>query len=208
MRDVVHLTSADVREIPWKNGRGVTEELALWPPNSAFERGDFDWRISRASVDEPGAFSAFHGFDRILVVTEGDGLVLEHGDRARRTRLRRFEPYAFPGDWPTTAELTNGPVADFNVLVRRGVFRADIEVSNLGRRRVREALGADHAFVHALSGGGIARVTGEEEPIELGAGESVWGRDLVEGDELDFAGRKEDSVLLLVRIHAERTAES
>jgi environmental stress-induced protein Ves len=202
MREVVHLTADDVREFPWRNGRGVTEELALWPPGSAFERGDFDWRISKASVAEPGPFSAFPGFDRILVVTEGDGLVLEHGDRARRARLRRFEPYGFSGDWPTTAELASGPVADFNVLVRRGSFRADIEVSKLARRRVRETIGPGHVFVHALSGSGVARVTGEEEPFELGARESLWARGLLEGDELDFAGQADDSVILLVRIDA------
>src|SRR5258708_2763617 len=56
------LTPADARRVPWKNGRGVTDELALWPPGASFERGDFDWRIACAGVDAAGPFSAFPGF--------------------------------------------------------------------------------------------------------------------------------------------------
>lgn len=200
MREVLHLTSDDVRRLPWKNGRGVTEEIALWPPGSAFERGEFDWRISKALVDESGPFSSFPGFDRILVVTDGEGFVLTHGDRAPRVRVRRFEPYLFSGDWPTSAELQSGSVADFNVLLRRGSFRADIEVLKLGRRRVREALAEGHAFVHVLSGDFVARVTAEEEPFALGPRESLWARELGDGDELDLVGKADDSVVLLVRI--------
>src|SRR5262245_5272313 len=116
--EVVHLTPADARSVPWKNGRGATRELALWPAGASFERAEFDWRISTAPVDEPGPFSAFPGLARILVVTEGAGFVLVHGGDAPRARVRRLEPYRFDGAWPTTAELPHGPVTDFNVLFR------------------------------------------------------------------------------------------
>jgi environmental stress-induced protein Ves len=87
-----HLTAADVRRVPWKNGRGVTEELALWPPGASFERGDFDWRVARAGVDAAGPFSEFPGFDRLLVVTEGEGLLLRHGVAAA-VRVARLAPH-------------------------------------------------------------------------------------------------------------------
>jgi environmental stress-induced protein Ves len=203
MREVRHLTAADVRRIPWKNGRGITEELAIWPLDSVFERGDYLWRISRARVDEPGPFSRFEGFDRILVVTDGDGLILAHGDRAPRARLRRLEPYRFSGDWPTTAELPSGPIVDFSVLIRRGGPHADVQVSNLSRRRARELLGPGHVFVHALSGAVVARVPREEEPFSLGPGESLWVRGLDGDEELDLAGRAVDSAVLLARIGPE-----
>src|SRR5687767_10413887 len=41
MLEVVHLHPADARLVPWKNGRGVTRELALWPEGASLERGDF-----------------------------------------------------------------------------------------------------------------------------------------------------------------------
>ena len=202
MREVIHLTRDDARRVPWKNGRGVTEELAVWPDNASFERSTFDWRISKAAVDENGSFSFFPNFERILVVTSGDGLVLEHGDEAPRVRLRRFEPYRFSGDWPTTAELVSGPVGDFNVLLRRGVSNADVQVLRLGRRRAREPLASGHAFLHTLTGAATARITNEEDPFELAPGDSVWGRDVRDGEEIDLIGMSEDCVLLLVRIDA------
>ncbi len=200
MREVLHLGADDARILPWKNGRGITEELAIWPSGSVFERGDFEWRISKAAVVASGPFSTFPDFDRLLLVTQGDGLVLTHGDHAPRARVRRFEPYLFDGDWPTSAELLGGKVSDFNVLLRRGRWRASIEVLELGGRRARESLAAPHAFVHALSGRFVARVTGEEEPFALDAGESLWIQDAADGDEVDVAGKADDSTIVLVRI--------
>lgn len=200
MRSVSHLTPDDARRVPWKNGRGVTEELALWPEHAAFERGDFTWRISRARVDETGPFSPFPGFDRVLVVTRGAGLVLRHGARGARVKVRPCEPYAFSGDDETTAELVQGPVADFNVFTRRGSVRADVEVLPLAERRARENVGPGHAFAHVLAGACTVRVSGEEEPLELAPGDSVWIRECASNDELDLVGRSRDCVVLLVRI--------
>ena len=104
----VHLKANRAKKIPWKNGRGFTHELAIWPAGATLARDDFDWRVSKATVDEPGPFSIFRGFERVLVVTSGDGIVLSHGSSGSsrsRARLRALEPYRFSGDWPTEAEL-------------------------------------------------------------------------------------------------------
>lgn len=192
---MLRLTPSDAREVPWKNGRGVTRELAVWPAH-----GELDWRISAAPVDEPGPFSSFPELERILVVTSGAGLVLAHGDAAPRAFVRRLEPYRFDGAWETTAELPHGPVRDLNVMVRRGRVRADVEALALGARRLREALPAGHAFVHVLSGRCSARVTGEESPFELGPLESLWARALRGGEELELAGVGRDAEVVLVRL--------
>lgn len=198
--EILHCTPASYRRVPWKNGRGVTEELALWPPGAVFERGDFDWRISKARVAEPGPFSVFQGYERILVVTEGAGLVLSHGDHAPRERLRPLEPWRFAGEWPTTGAIPDGPIADFNVLFRRGVVDADVQVLRLGLRRAREVLSASHVFAHVLRGIAVLRVAGEEEPFGLQAGDSLWIREARTEEELDLAGNSETTVALLVRI--------
>lgn len=208
MRTVSHLGADDARRLPWKNGRGVTDELALWPAHAAFERGDFEWRISKARVDDAGPFSPFPGFDRILVVTHGEGLVLAHADGGARVKLRKLEPYAFSGDDATSAELVRGGVADFNVLTRRDAARANIEILPLGQRRARENIGPGHAFAHVLAGECTVRVSGEEEPLPVASGESVWVSECGGADELDFAGHSRDCVVLLVHIepvaHGER----
>jgi len=203
MPEVLVLTLADACRVPWKNGRGFTDELALWPPEASFERADYDWRISIAAVDRPGPFSPFPGCERILTVTEGEGLLLAHGEHAPRTCVRRLEPHRFSGDWPTTAELLGGPVRDFNVIARRERTRAEVEVLALGARRARESLDAGQAFVHALVGRIQARVTGEEQPLGLDAGSSLWISGLRGGEELDLAGEVRGSLVLLVRLETE-----
>jgi hypothetical protein len=204
MRAVLHLVPDDARRVPWKNGRGVTAELALWPPRASFERGDFDWRISQARIEDSGPFSSFEHHDRILVVTAGDGLVLDHGSSAPHVRIRRLEPYRFRGDWPTAAELTRGAVSDFNVITRRDVIDANVEALALGSRRTRESFGAGHAFVHVLRGRVTARAVGEEEAFELEGGDSLWIRDTTAEEEVDLAGTAADCALLVVRLGAAR----
>lgn len=199
-REVERLPARESRAVPWKNGRGVTRELALWPRAASLERMDFDWRISSAPVDEPGPFSVVQGVERILVVTEGAGCELLHGDLAPRARLRRLSPYRFSGAWPTTAELPHGPVTDFNVMFVPARVQANVEALALGARRVREMLAAGHAFVHVPAGTLAARVTGEEEPFALGPGDSLWLRGLRGGEELELAGRTRDAEALLVSL--------
>ncbi|MCE9593978.1 MAG: HutD family protein [Planctomycetes bacterium] len=200
MHAVLHLTPADARRVPWKNGRGATDELAIFPEDASFERGDFAWRISRARVEESGPFSPFAGFDRILVVVDGEGLVLAHGDASPRARLRKLEPYRFAGDWETSGELVRGPIGDFNVITRRDRARAEVQTLPLARRSVREPLSTAHTFVHVLAGALFARVSGEEEPFDLVAGDSLWIREPRASDELELVGRGDATAALVVRI--------
>jgi hypothetical protein len=198
--EVLRLAAADARLVPWKNGRGVTRELALWPRGASLARADFDWRISCAPVDEPGPFSVVPGVERILVVTEGAGCELVHGPAAPRARLRRLVPYRFSGAWPTTAELPHGPISDFNVMFVPERVRASVEVLALGQRRVRETLRAGQTFVHVLVGTATARVTGEEEAIELGPADNLWLRGARGSEELELLGRARDTEALLVSL--------
>jgi environmental stress-induced protein Ves len=200
MTEVVHLTLRDARRTPWKNGRGFTDELAIWPAHASFERGDFDARISKASVAQSGPFSSFAGFDRVLVITSGNGLFLAHEGRGHRERVRLLEPYRFSGDDRTTADLVDGPVADFSVFACRDRLTADVQVLRLARRQAREPLDAAHALVHVLTGSVTARVTGEESPFELAAGDSLRIDGSRSHTELALAGSTADTVALLVRI--------
>jgi len=170
------LRAADARRVPWRNGRGVTEELALAPPGASFERGDFDWRIARAAVEEAGPFSAFPGFERVLVVVQGAGLLLEHGAAAPPARVTPLVPYRFSGDWATTATPLDGPVADFNVLARRGVVRADVEILRPVAPLLHEWPGDGDFLVHVLSGTLALRGVGAGggPTLRLQPRESLW----------------------------------
>lgn len=104
---------------PWKNGGGVTREIAAHPPGVGMEH--FDWRISMAEVAADGPFSAFPGIDRTLTVLDGRGLTLDFGGGA--VALDPGAPLSFPGEAAVTARLSAGPISDLNVMTRRAVLR-------------------------------------------------------------------------------------
>lgn len=117
------LRAADRLATPWKNGGGVTREVAAWPPGAGMDA--FDWRVSLADVAVDGPFSAFPGVDRVLTVIAGQGLILEVEGRA--TPLETGAPFAFPGEAAVAARLTAGPIRDLNVMVRRGAWTAEVK---------------------------------------------------------------------------------
>lgn len=118
------LRAADCKAVPWKNGGGVTREIAAWPPGSGFD--DFAWRVSMAEVREDGPFSNFPGVDRILTVLEGAMRLTIEGGGVFELSLDT-PPGAFDGEAAAAAQLTAGPVLDLNVMTRRGVAVAQVD---------------------------------------------------------------------------------
>ncbi|MGW8783007.1 HutD/Ves family protein [Streptomyces sp. NPDC055796] len=115
------LRAGDRAAVAWKNGGGVTREIAAWPEGASM--ADFGWRISLAEVAADGPFSAFPGVDRTLTLAEGAGMDLTVAG-ARRLVDERYAPQDFPGDAPTDCRLLDGPVVNFNVMYRRDRVRA------------------------------------------------------------------------------------
>ncbi|WP_235536546.1 HutD family protein, partial [Phenylobacterium sp. Root700] len=114
------LRAADRTPMPWKNGGGVTREVAIWPPTAALDA--FDWRISIADVAQGGPFSAFPSVDRVLTVIEGSGIELAVEGLATVMLDAAAAPFAFPGDAACAATLHKGPIRDLNLMVRRGAY--------------------------------------------------------------------------------------
>lgn len=194
------ISRADVRVVPWKNGLGMTTEFAVWPERSSLGAPDFAWRLSAAKVERAGPFSVFPGCDRVLTVTSGAGLALDHGASAPPATLSRLEPYRFSGDWTTSAELVGGPVLDFGVIYRRDAASAEVRAVKLGNRPRREELAAPHVFVHVLSGRLFASTAQEDKPREASAGDSLWARGPWNGHELELTGSDDGCELLIVRL--------
>lgn len=114
--DIRILRAAVRTAVPWKNGGGVTREIAARPEGAG--TAAFDWRISLAEVDADGPFSEFPGVDRTLTLAEGAGMDLTVGGE-HRLLDERYAPRHFPGDRPTGCRLLDGPVVNFNVMYRR-----------------------------------------------------------------------------------------
>jgi environmental stress-induced protein Ves len=100
--------------VPWRNGGGVTREVARCAAPAASPR-EFLWRISIASVALAGPFSRFDGFERLITVIEGAGMRLR-GLAVRDTELRPYEVHRFDGATAVEGLLPLGAVTDLNVI--------------------------------------------------------------------------------------------
>lgn len=139
------LRAADRVAVPWKNGGGVTREVAIWPEGSGFT--DFDWRISIAEVRDAGPFSVFENIDRNLTILEGR-MALAFAERTIDLDTQSA-PFAFPGDVTCHGTPIGGVVNDLNVMTRRG--RCTAMVSRISGDAKMPT--ARHLLVVALSDG-------------------------------------------------------
>ncbi|MER8582750.1 HutD family protein [Mesorhizobium sp. M1423] len=154
--------ASEYRSMPWKNGGGVTTEIAVSPPGAGLD--DFDWRVSMALVEGGGPFSGFPGVDRTLALLEGEGMVLDIAGRPPVEITKASAPLAFPADVPTQATLIAGPITDLNVMTRRA--RATHTVERLLISTPTEIRsGADETLI--LSPDGEFGVAGAA-PVQLG----------------------------------------
>lgn len=119
------LRAADRTAVPWKNGGGVTREIAASPEGAPLD--DFDWRVSLADVTADGPFSSFPGVDRTLTVVEGAGMDLMVGGEHHIVD-EQYWPHDFPGDLETDGRLLGGPVVNLNVMYRRDRTAAEVAV--------------------------------------------------------------------------------
>ena len=103
----------DISATPWRNGGGVTRELAAWP-----QANDWTWRMSVAEVGQSGAFSSFEGVDRWFAVLAGDGVQLVVDKHPQRLTALDA-PFFFDGAASTDCQLIDGATQDFNLMVQR-----------------------------------------------------------------------------------------
>jgi environmental stress-induced protein Ves len=156
---------------PWKNGAGVTRELAVHPAGAGMD--DFDWRLSIADIASDAPFSAFPGVDRCIVLLQGAGMQLRSDDGRLDQRLAQpLEPFHFSGDDALQARLIDGPSSDFNVMTRRDRWRADVTPL----QAFHEAPASAAAFLLCRSG--EAALDAGNQPMTLRAGQaSLWRHD-------------------------------
>jgi uncharacterized protein len=99
--------------VPWKNGSGITHEAMRVP-----ETGDtFRWRVSIAHIDSSGPFSDFSGYQRIMVLLRGTGVLLRFNAGESRELRSVGQLVEFDGAGQTYCELLDGPCVDLNLMV-------------------------------------------------------------------------------------------
>ena len=155
---------------PWKNGGGVTREIACWPPGAGMD--DFQWRLSIATIAASGPFSAFAGIDRLIALLDGPGVRLVSDDGTIDHMLDRpLEPFPFAGEAVMHGTVLGGESSDFNVMTRRTALRAELAVL----RAAAPAAAAPHGMLLAVAGSWHAHAAGDGGATHgLEPGQGLW----------------------------------
>lgn len=164
------ITPAEHRVMPWKNGLGMTREIAVDPPGAALDVAGFRWRLSIADVGQSGPFSAFPGIDRTIMVIKGHGMVLTVAGQPPRRLDTCFVPYEFSGDAAVDGQLIDGPVQDFNLMVNRSLLTSAMEMLNLLEPCEIPLLGPT-CFAHVFEG--AVEIGADDVHITCSAGETA-----------------------------------
>lgn len=128
------LRSAEYVALPWKNGRGVARQIAVFPADAGYDA--LDWQVSRPTIERDTPFSKLAGLDRQFMLVSGKGVTLrvrnaEDGVGFEQRIDRPLEAFAFRGDWDVECALADGPVEVLNVMTRRGRAAARIEIREI-----------------------------------------------------------------------------
>jgi hypothetical protein len=160
---------AELRSEPWRNGGGVTRELASHPKAASAQDGAWDWRVSIADVTKAGDFSAFPGMERVLTVLEGELLLLTV-DGAEHP-LEKYRPFRFAGDAAAHGALPTGDIRDLNVITRAGSFKGFTSIVELSKKRAHPVFGGQLAVL--LQGQATVSPGAAEEGAAANDGEAA-----------------------------------
>lgn len=142
------LRFADYPVVPWRNGKGVTREVAASAVPLASTNRDPDgddlpptpaptpaWRISLATIEGEVPFSDFTGLTRLLGVVDGGGIELTVG--GRMSSLRPGETFGpFPGGAPASARPLGRPTLDLGLIFDPARTRGELSAIGAGERDI------------------------------------------------------------------------
>lgn len=114
LKEARHLARADYIEMPWRNGAGITHEIAREPAQGT----DFGWRLSLASLQVNGPFSPYADYERCVALVAGHGFRLHIGGARVEELHTRGAHVRFAGAAETRCELLDGPCLDLSLIVR------------------------------------------------------------------------------------------
>jgi environmental stress-induced protein Ves len=163
---------ADLKPEPWRNGGGVTRQVASYP-EAASADGSWDWRVSIADVSKAGDFSPFPGMERVLTVIDGELLLLTV-DGAEHP-LEKYRAFRFPGGASTYASLPTGDIRDLNVITRTGSFKGFTSIIELSKKRAKPVFEGQLGIL--LQGQATAAME-TSEPETLARYDAVVGSDV------------------------------
>jgi len=184
---------ADIHPEPWRNGGGVTRELASHPKVASAQDGAWDWRVSIADVSKAGDFSNFPGMERVITIIDGELLLLTVDGEEHP--LEKYRPFRFSGEAASSATLPTGDIRDLNVIARASAFKGYTSIVEISKKRAHPVFEGQLAVLLEgkatvapgtdPEGGasvedesdGASPATSAAEPVELNRYDAVVGSD-------------------------------
>lgn len=120
------LKKYDYKESFWKNGAGKTQQIAIYPEHASLVENNFLWRISLATIEHKNSFSLFRGYQRLLIIWSGEGLLLNG------SKILPHAPIQFSGDEEINCDLIGfNPVIDFGIIYKKEFISAELKTLSI-----------------------------------------------------------------------------
>jgi len=113
---------AAVPSTPWKNGLGLTRQLAIHPPAATAQ--EFEWRVSIAQLTGTAPFSKYPGIGRCLAVLEG-ALRLQF-EAHTVCMTAHCAPLEFSGAAAVIGVVEHAPALDLNLMFQAARWRGTL----------------------------------------------------------------------------------
>jgi uncharacterized protein len=161
-----HILNSEQIVSNWSGGS--TKQIYIYPENASLAERDFDFRISSAKVDiESSNFTKFEGYQRILMVLQGELQINHEGHHTRH--LKTFEQDTFSGSWETNSK---GKVVDFN-LIFKPTYSCQLSYHPLKRNQQFQIKKKANNYVGIYIYSGLIAFKQHEKTIELKPGDCV-----------------------------------
>lgn len=153
-----HLKPDPSKKIAW--AKGTSQELFIYPPTSNFQKRDFLFRISLATVEaEASDFTPLPGIQRTLMLLKGQHILTHKGHHTKR--LYPFDQDTFQGEWQTASQ---GKATNFNLMCRSGASGTLKHLKGNAGESITCEIQDAVVFIYVYSG----RVSGEAGFLEAG----------------------------------------
>ena len=187
------IPSKDLIMMPWKNGGGMTTEIARGDAET--KNRDWGWRVSIAVVETNSPFSIFKGIERTMSIIEGNGMDLDSPD-GKNFSLDLFKVVKFDGETALKGRLRHGSVKNFNVMVDRNLFTACLEIINTRTQVVSSVEPNAIVLIHQVKGE-ITKIKHGQNFINLAAQETI----IFENNKIIEVQSPSNTLLVIVRIN-------
>lgn len=162
------LSKLNYKTTKWSGGD--TTELYIYPEDSSYQKRDFLFRLSSATVNlEKSTFTKLEGVSRKLMLLSGE-MELVHKDKYNK-KLKSFEQDSFMGSWDTESY---GKATDFNLMTRlncRGELK-HIKISPNSELSLELKPGKEKSHVEAIYNfDSKTKISIEEQELHFDEGE-------------------------------------